>query len=67
MWEVDMKRKVWKDVLSRTVCWVCYAAVIAVLAAFGLRLGRGVGEVRRGEMTPAEMLEELGDWMTGKE
>jgi hypothetical protein len=67
MWEVDMKRKVWKDVLSRTVCWVCYAAVIAVLAAFGLRLGRGVDEVWRGEMTPAEMLEELGDWMTGKE
>ncbi len=65
--EVDMKKKVWRDAVARTVCWLCYAAVAVVLIVFAIRLCQGVCEVRRGEVTPAEMLEELGDWMTGKE
>lgn len=57
----------WKAVALRVLHWTCYAAVMIVLSIFAMQLIRGVGEVRRGEATPAEMLEQLGDWMTGKQ
>lgn len=56
-----------RSALGHVVRWLCYIAVVVVLSAFALQLGRGIGDVRRGEMTPAQMLEELGDWMRGKE
>jgi hypothetical protein len=65
--EVDMKKRGWHSVISGIACWLCYAAVIAVLVIFGVRLLAGVNEVRQGETTPAEMLEDVGDWLTGRE
>ena len=62
-----MKKRGWRGVISGITCWLCYAAVIAVLVIFGLRLLAGLSEVRRGESTPAEMLEDVGDWLTGRE
>ena len=62
-----MRGLTWRRVVSKAACWLCYAAVAVVLAIFGLRLIAGVDEVRRGEATPADMLEELGDFLTGKE
>lgn len=65
--EVDMRGLTWRRIASGVARWLCYAAVAVVLTVFGLRLAAGVGEVWRGEATPAEMLEELGDWLTGRE
>ena len=62
-----MRGLTWRRIASGVACWRCYAAVAVVLAVVGLRMAAGVGVVWWGEATPAEMLEELGDWLTGRE
>ena len=61
-----MKKRVW-EVFRKVAVGMCYLAVAAVLTVFAWRLGEGVREVRQGEATPAEVLAELSDWMTGRE
>ncbi|MBR2620997.1 MAG: hypothetical protein IKC97_01335 [Clostridia bacterium] len=46
---------------------LCCAVVIAVLTVFVWRLGQGIDRVRDGEITPAQMLQDMGEWLSGKE
>ena len=61
--KIKRARKIWNGV----VAGVCYLAVVVVLTVFAWRLGCGVREVKHGEATPADVLAELSDWMTGRE
>ena len=65
--EAAMKNKNVRKILNGVAAGACYLAVAAVLLVFAWRLGCGVREVKRGEATPADMLAELADWMTGRE
>jgi hypothetical protein len=56
-----------RKLLGRWARGACYAAVAVVVLALACRLWKGIGYVRGGEMTPAEMLEDMMDWMTGRE
>jgi hypothetical protein len=40
---------------------------LAVLLVFAWRLGQGVERVRQGEITPAQMLQDMGEWLRGTE
>ena len=44
----------------------CLAAVLLALLVLGREIGMGIGAVKRGEMTAAEMLTDLGEWMRGQ-
>lgn len=43
----------------------CLAAVVLALLMLGREIGVGAAAVSRGEMTAAEMLVDLGEWMRG--
>ena len=57
----------WRCACMRAIRLLCCVATVAVLTVFAVRLGQGIGRVDRGEITPAEMLEDMGDWLRGKQ
>ena len=57
----------WRCACMRAIRLLCGVATAAVLTVFAVRLGQGIGRVERGEITPAEMLEDMGDWLRGKQ
>ena len=46
---------------------VCCGVTVAVLVVFTWRLGQGIERVRQGEITSAQMLQEMDEWLRGKE
>lgn len=46
---------------------LCTGVCFLVLGAFCLQVGKGVGRVRRGEATPAQVIEDTVDWLMGNE
>jgi hypothetical protein len=46
---------------------LCCGVTLAVLLVFAWRLGQGVERVRQGEITPAQMLQDMGEWLRGTE
>lgn len=52
-----------------TLAWrvVCCGVTVAVLVVFAWRLGQGIERVRQGEITSAQMLQEMDEWLRGKE
>jgi hypothetical protein len=57
----------WCALLSRIVRIFCCAVTVAAITIFCWRLGAGVVRVRNGEITSAQMLEELGAWLCGRD
>ena len=55
VWEVGVR-------IGRVVCCAVALAVVGVLV---WRLGAGIAQVRDGEITSAQMLEQLGAWLRG--
>ena len=45
----------------------CVGLCLAVLGVFCLQAGRGIGRVRRGEATPAQVIADTVDWLRGIE
>ena len=45
----------------------CLAAAVIAVVALGREIGMGATAVRRGEITAADMLVELGEWLRGEE
>ena len=46
---------------------LCCGVTLAVLLVFAGRMGQGLVRVSQGEITPAQMLQEMGEWLRGKE
>lgn len=46
---------------------LCCGVTLAVLLVFAGRMGQGIVRVSQGEITPAQMLQEMGEWLRGKE
>ena len=53
--------------LRKIACAVCAGICLLVLFTFCLQVGKGIGRVRRGEATPARVIEDTLDWLVGKE
>lgn len=46
---------------------LCCGVTISVLVVFAWRLGQGIERVQRGEITSAQMIQDMGEWLKGKE
>ena len=57
----------WRGKCVRAWRVLCCGVTLAVLLVFAWRLGQGVERVRQGEITPAQMLQDMGEWLRGAE
>lgn len=57
----------WKTRCFLTLRLVCAGVCVIMLFLFGVRTVRDVGRIRRGEVTPAQAIEQTVDWLRGKE
>ena len=46
---------------------LCCGVTVAVLVVFAWRLGQGIERVRQGEITSAQMIQDMDEWLRGKE
>ncbi len=59
-----MKRKKWTWRQTGTL-FFCVVTLFA-LTVFCVRVGKGISQVKAGKMTPAQVIEEMGEWLRGE-
>lgn len=57
----------WKARCSLGVRLVCVGVCMMMLCLLGMRMVRDIARIRRGEVTPAQAIEQTVDWLRGKE
>jgi hypothetical protein len=66
-WRVKLKRQINSIAHIGMRVWrvVCCGVAVALLGVWLWQIGKGIVEVSAGEMTSAQMLENMGMWLRG--
>ncbi|MBE6621137.1 MAG: hypothetical protein E7625_07245 [Ruminococcaceae bacterium] len=66
-WQVKLKRQINTIAHIGLRVWrvVCCGVAMALFGVWLWRIGQGIAEVSGGEMTSAQMLENMGRWLRG--
>lgn len=68
-WQMELRRRINAAAYVALRAWrvVCCGVAIALFGIWLWRIGQGIAAVSAGEMTPAQMLENMGTWLRGFE